>query len=149
MHTNAEHINFPQCVNSCLCVGVYMRLDCRHICNMWEVYIVQIVSFVFLYTAVLRLTVQPQAKSEYKINLYSFFVFQFFYPGCSRCSCAHVMQWWSFPFGLERKDKFQIKSNHFYCHITTAQVPWWVKFLWACSRQCKNFFFTYLQYTLL
>ncbi len=31
-----------------------------------------------------------------------------------------------------------IKSNHFYCHITTAQVPWWVKFLWACSRQCKK-----------
>ncbi len=30
------------------------------------------------------------------------------------------------------------KSNHFslfYCHITTAQVPWWVKFLRACSRQ--------------
>ncbi len=27
-------------------------------------------------------------------------------------------------------DKYdQIKSNHFYCHITTAQVPWWVKFL--------------------
>ncbi len=35
----------------------------------------------------------------------------------------------------------QIKSNHFYCHITTAQVPWWVKFLWACSRQCKKIFF--------
>ncbi len=32
----------------------------------------------------------------------------------------------------------QIKSNHFYCHITTEQVPWWVKFLWACSRQCKK-----------
>ncbi len=32
----------------------------------------------------------------------------------------------------------QIKSNHFYCHITTAQVPWWVKFLWACSRQCRK-----------
>ncbi len=31
-----------------------------------------------------------------------------------------------------------IKSNHFYCHITTAQVPWWVKFLWACSRQCRK-----------
>ncbi len=31
-----------------------------------------------------------------------------------------------------------IKSNHFYCHITTAQVPWWVKFLWACSRKCKK-----------
>ncbi len=30
------------------------------------------------------------------------------------------------------------KSNHFYCHITTAQVPWWVKFLWACSRQRKK-----------
>ncbi len=33
---------------------------------------------------------------------------------------------------------FDIKSNHFYCHITTAQVPWWVKFLRACSRQCKK-----------
>ncbi len=33
---------------------------------------------------------------------------------------------------------FQTKSNHFYCHITTAQVPWWVKFLWACSRQRKK-----------
>ncbi len=32
----------------------------------------------------------------------------------------------------------QIKSNHFYCHITTAQVPWWVKFLWACSKQCRK-----------
>ncbi len=32
----------------------------------------------------------------------------------------------------------QIKSNHFYCHITTAQVPWWVKFLWACSDSAKN-----------
>ncbi len=32
----------------------------------------------------------------------------------------------------------QIKSNHFYCHITTAQVPWWVKFLRACSRQCRK-----------
>ncbi len=31
-----------------------------------------------------------------------------------------------------------ITSNHFYCHITTAQVPWWVKFLWACSRQCRK-----------
>ncbi len=40
----------------------------------------------------------------------------------------------------------QIKSNHFYCHITTAQVPWWVKFLWACSRQCKKQQFTYGQY---
>ncbi len=25
----------------------------------------------------------------------------------------------------------KIKSNHFYCHITTAQVPWWVKLLRA------------------
>ncbi len=43
----------------------------------------------------------------------------------------------------------QIKSNHFYCHITTAQVPWWVKFLRACSRQCKKNYLhmdsTYLQ----
>ncbi len=41
----------------------------------------------------------------------------------------------------------QIKSNHFYCHITTAQVPWWVKFLRACSKQCKKQKqFTYRQY---
>ncbi len=42
---------------------------------MWEVYIVQIVSFVFLYTAVLRLTVQPEDRSEYQINLYSVFIY--------------------------------------------------------------------------
>ncbi len=35
-------------------------------------------------------------------------------------------------------DNYQIKSNHFYCHITKARVPWWVKFLRACSRQCRN-----------
>ncbi len=42
----------------------------------------------------------------------------------------------------------QIKSNHFYCHITIAQVLWWVKFLRACSRQCKTTKqqFTYGQY---
>ncbi len=39
---------------------------------------------------------------------------------------------------LRRTSTHQIKSNHFYCHITTAQVPWWVKFLWACSRQCRK-----------
>ncbi len=38
---------------------------------------------------------------------------------------------------LQNKVLNQIKSNHF-CHITTAQVPWWVKFLWACSRQRKK-----------
>ncbi len=47
------------------------------------------------------------------------------------------------------KYKFQISNQiiFFYCHITTAQVPWWVKFLWACSRQCKknNKQFTYGQ----
>ncbi len=41
-------------------------------------------------------------------------------------------------FGVNNVKSNQIKSNHFYCHITTAQVPWWVKFLWACSRQCKK-----------
>ncbi len=41
--------------------------------------------------------------------------------------------------GQQRAEKARhFKSNHFYCHITTAQVPWWVKFLWACSRQCKK-----------
>ncbi len=45
----------------------------------------------------------------------------------------------AFTFGFETLPHLlQIKSNHFYCHITTAQVPWWVKFLWACSRQCKK-----------
>ncbi len=39
---------------------------------------------------------------------------------------------------LASKHQIKSKSNHFYCHITTAQVPWWVKFLWACSRQCKK-----------
>ncbi len=39
---------------------------------------------------------------------------------------------------LQQIKSNQIKSNHFYCHITTAQVPWWVKFLWACSRQCRK-----------
>ncbi len=33
---------------------------------------------------------------------------------------------------------YEFKSNHFYCHITTAHVPWWVKFLRACSRRCRN-----------
>ncbi len=37
-----------------------------------------------------------------------------------------------------RSNQIKSKSNHFYCHITTAQVPWWVKFLWACSRQCRK-----------
>ncbi len=43
----------------------------------------------------------------------------------------------------------QIKSNQitFIVHITTAQVPWWVKFLRACSKQCKKQKqFTYGQY---
>ncbi len=39
----------------------------------------------------------------------------------------------------------QIKSNHFYCHIITAHVPWWVKFLRACSIQCRKQL-TYRQY---
>ncbi len=52
---------------------------------------------------------------------------------------------------LVRHDYFHIyiyiKSNHFYCHITTARVLWWVKFLRACSRQCKKTEqFTYRQY---
>ncbi len=42
----------------------------------------------------------------------------------------------------------EIKSNHFYFHITTAHVSWRVKFLRACSRQCRKFLLidsTYLQ----
>ncbi len=53
---------------------------------------------------------------------------------------------WSAKMHLSFTQFLQIKSNHFYCHITTAQVPWWVKFLWACSRQCKKQQFTYGQY---
>ncbi len=47
-----------------------------------------------------------------------------------------------------RRCLFDVKSNQFYCHITTARVPWWVKFLRACSRQCRNNLYidsTYLQ----
>ncbi len=41
---------------------------------------------------------------------------------------------------------FEIKSNQI-TFIVTAQVPWWVKFLRACSRQCKKQQqFTYGQY---
>ncbi len=46
---------------------------------------------------------------------------------------------------LSNQNQIKSKSNHFYCHITTAQVPWWVKFLRACSRQCKKQQFTYGQ----
>ncbi len=44
--------------------------------------------------------------------------------------CSMVLFWHSIPL--------YIRSNHFYCHITTAHVPWWVKLLRACSRQCRN-----------
>ncbi len=61
------------------------------------------------------------------------------------CYCdeigIHPYSLWEVPWEFEwpqRLKSNQIKSNHFYCHITTAQVPWWVKFLWACSRQCKK-----------
>ncbi len=49
-----------------------------------------------------------------------------------------VYFWSSWTKTKSRVVSNQIKSNHFYCHITTAQVPWWVKFLWACSRQCRK-----------
>ncbi len=32
---------------------------------------------------------------------------------------------------------------------TQAQVPWWVKFLRVCSRQCKMFFFLHMDSTYL
>ncbi len=41
------------------------------------------------------------------------------------------------------KNKTLITSNHSlfllsHRHLFTQQVPWWVKFLWACSRQCRK-----------
>ncbi len=52
-------------------------------------------------------------------------------------SCGWLSLWlWLLAWPYYKSN--QIKSNHFYCHITTAQVPWWVKFLWACSRQCRK-----------
>ncbi len=36
-----------------------------------------------------------------------------------------------FSNGENNQIKIKSKSNHFYCHITTAQVPWWVKFFTA------------------
>ncbi len=52
-------------------------------------------------------------------------------PNCFYC----IFEWQTLAVFIKSN---QIKSNHFYCHITTAQVPWWVKFLWACSRQCRK-----------
>ncbi len=52
---------------------------------------------------------------------------------------SRMSTWWpNFHFWVNCLFKVKSKSNHFYCHITTAQVPWWVKFLWACSRQCRK-----------
>ncbi len=63
----------------------------------------------------------------------------------------HLLAQWKYSV-LWKKKLF--KSNHFYCHITTAHVPWWVKFLRACSRQCRNnlhidstYLQTYTEYT--
>ncbi len=53
------------------------------------------------------------------------------------CSLRYCLKFY-FSKGVYSFKSNQIKSNHFYCHITTAQVPWWVKFLWACSRQCRK-----------
>ncbi len=52
--------------------------------------------------------------------------------------CTTIKETWMMSFLVNDVTSNQIKSNHFYCHITTAQVPWWVKFLWACSRQCRK-----------
>ncbi len=52
--------------------------------------------------------------------------------------CWKVYKGFRATYAALQTTSIQIKSNHFYCHITTAQVPWWVKFLWACSRQCKK-----------
>ncbi len=51
--------------------------------------------------------------------------------------CIYWYEQWPGHASVKIKSN-HFKSNHFYCHITTAQVPWWVKFLWACSRQCKK-----------
>ncbi len=65
-------------------------------------------------------------------------------PQPLRCSCNALP--------LSRRNTKNNKSNQitFNCRITTAQVPWWVKFLRApaCSRQCKKTKqqFTYGQY---
>ncbi len=47
------------------------------------------------------------------------------------------------------------KSNQFYCHITTAHVPWWVKFLRACyiltdfyRWQCAEYTYKYSVHTV-
>ncbi len=47
---------------------------------------------------------------------------------------AKILYWW----GSRTAAQSLLKSNHFYCHITTAHVPWWVKFLRVCSRQSRN-----------
>ncbi len=58
---------------------------------------------------------------------------------CYTTKCPSIVKLYRTYFTRKLKNPLEnIKSNHFYCHITTAQVPWWVKFLWACSRQCRK-----------
>ncbi len=52
---------------------------------------------------------------------------------------ANMTTRWQRLFSFVELYTFHKITNQFYCHITTAQVPWWVKFLRACSR-----LFTYL-----
>lgn len=62
------------------------------------------VCHLYFSTQLLRLTVRPEDRSKYKMNLY-----WFYYHECSRWSFTHVMQWWCFPSGLERKDKSALR----------------------------------------
>ncbi len=56
--------------------------------------------------------------------------------GVGRPKCVIVI--YHLQNGYNSVKSNQIKSNHFYCQITTAHVPWLVKFLRVCSRQCRN-----------
>ncbi len=56
-----------------------------------------------------------------------------------------LLNWMLYAFNNNRliqigcfDEVMMIVWNHFYCYITTAHVPWWVKFLRGCSRQCRN-----------
>ncbi len=42
------------------------------------------------------------------------------------CTCCFycILKWFTELKSQESQLSMDIKSNHFYCHITTAQVPW-------------------------
>ncbi len=78
--------------------------------------------FILFYTVIKAMSISIYHSSEARHSLL----------------CVVLLCCTSLLYVVFTSNQIKSKSNHFYCHITTAQVPWWVKFLWACSRQCRK-----------